>query len=1044
MSTTAGESASTARTIEQLHRAFSDYIEATYHIGDERLIRQRKRLLDKIGVIHQEPYIESTPRYKAKERFAEIAGLDDAALEVFRVGSTATPDRKLLIHDPPYGHQSESIKESLVNGRSLVVMTGTGSGKTECFLLPILGKLALEARYKRQSFKTHSAVRALVLYPMNALVNDQLGRLRLLFGDKRIVDWFMDSADKPARFARYTSRTLYPGVRDAKKDQLRLKPIGDYYVSKLIEACGSISPEQQAAEFLVDKLRERGKLPAKPDLVKWYGRKGATWQDTTGAFKRCVTLPEDPELFTRHEVHEAPPDILVTNYLMLEYMLMRPLERPVFDSTRAWLEANMDERLLLVIDEAHLYRGAAGAEVALLIRRLRARLGIPAERLQVICTSASFKDKEAARMFGAQLSGKPEADFITVQGDLQVREPEALGSHQDVESLTAVNLSNFYDAATTQEQIHELRSFLDYRDVKERQVANEALYEALKEFPPMNLLVNLTMRQAVPVRELGDRIFEGAESVLAERAVTTLMALGSLARRDPTEPGLLPCRIHSFYRGLPGLWACLDPDCTGLEDDERGGPTGNLYSQPRESCDYCGARVLELYTCRNCGTAYARAYTDDIQEPDYLWTEPGGAFRTSAGEDVEEFEPLDLMLEEPTERSQVEPADLDLITGRLKMNRLGQRVRTVYLKKTRTQDFDDEDEEEENADAKLGEFKPCGVCLQIAGFNRTTVQDHQTKGDEPFRALIAKQLQLQPPSPGVSATHFAPLRGRKVLIFSDSRQIAARLAPNLQTYSNQDALRPLIIAGYRILQSFPSLQKRLSLEDLYAVVLIAAKKLGIRIRPALKAHENFNLEAIVSQRINEDTITQETELLDLLWEARNHIPPEALMRGMIKVITDQYLGLESLALASVSEAPSFTSQITTLPEVPGVAATSEEKLALSRAWVRAWWRQGFWLSRMTASWLTGKNSIKPHNSGKFDAIERMLPNAAARAAFRTQWLPQLLGWFTEPVGNKHRLLGSKLTLLMNGEWAYCDLCRTTQRPFPGRNLCTAASRALRS
>jgi ATP-dependent helicase YprA (DUF1998 family) len=80
-----------------------------------------------------------------------------------------------------------------------------------------------------------------------------------------------------------------------------------------------------------------------------------------------VTLPEDPELLTRHEVHEAPPDILVTNYSMLEYMLMRPLERPVFDSTRLWLDQNPDERFLLVIDEAHLYRGAAGAEVALLI-----------------------------------------------------------------------------------------------------------------------------------------------------------------------------------------------------------------------------------------------------------------------------------------------------------------------------------------------------------------------------------------------------------------------------------------------------------------------------------------------------------------------------------------------------------------------------------------------------------------------------------------------------------------------------------------------------
>src|SRR5205823_8862252 len=138
-------------------------------------------------------------------------------------------------------------------------------------------------------------------------------------------------------------------------------------------------------------LKKRGKWPAKPDLIGWYGKKSARWRDPkTGAFKRCITLPHDPELLTRHEVQEAPPDILVTNYSMLEYMLMRPLERPIFDRTREWLAASPTESLLLVVDEAHLYRGAAGAEVALLLRRLSRRLQLPASRLQVICTSASF------------------------------------------------------------------------------------------------------------------------------------------------------------------------------------------------------------------------------------------------------------------------------------------------------------------------------------------------------------------------------------------------------------------------------------------------------------------------------------------------------------------------------------------------------------------------------------------------------------------------------------------------------------------------------
>lgn len=1026
-------SSSIGRTIQQLHRSLSDYIEATYHIGDERLIRQRKRLLDSLGVIHQEPYLESTPRYKAKASFADIEGLDDAALDVFGSVSTAGRHEKVLIYDPPYEHQLASVKASLVNDRSLVVMTGTGSGKTECFLLPILGKLAIEARYKPENFKRFAAVRALVLYPMNALVNDQLGRLRLLFGDERIVEWFMSRAGRPARFARYTSRTLYPGVRDVKKDRIRLKPIGDYYVAKLIEASGPPSPQQQAARLLVDRLRERGKFPAKPDLIRWYGSKGSAWQDrNSGAFKRCVTLPEDPELLTRHEVHEAPPDILVTNYSMLEYMLMRPLERPVFDLTRTWLEENPDERFLLVIDEAHLYRGAAGAEVALLIRRLRSRLELPPERLQVICTSASFKDEGAARAFGAELTGKALKDFVTVRGDLQLREPEAGGSQEDAEALNRVDLNSFYNASTPQEQLRAVEPFLTFRNVSGQEDSSIALFEALREFPPMNLLVNLTMRQAVPVRELGDRVFPRVDGTLAETAVTTMMALGSVARRTSSEPGLLPCRIHSFHRGLPGLWACLDDKCSGLQDDEKEGPTGKLYGQPRESCDFCGARVLELYTCRNCGTAYARAYTNDLQEPDFLWGEAGGSFLTSAGDYMTALEPLDLLLEGPTDRTTVEPIDLDLITGRLKMDSLGQRIRTVYLKKDRTRDFTDEDEADADADGKLGEFKPCGVCLQRASFNRTTVQDHQTKGDEPFRALIARQLQVQPPTPGVPFSSFAPLRGRKVLLFSDSRQMAARLAPNLQTYSTQDVLRPLIISGHRTLQAISSLQPLLSLDDLFLAILISANHFGIRLRPELKETESFNLERVVNDRIAKGALTRQSDLLMLLLEGQKARPPESLLRSIIKVITHPYYGFESLALASLIEASSITSDITELPDIPGFAGTPDEKLALVRSWIRAWRKQGFWLSQMPADWAT--REVRSH-TGSFSSIERMLPDKQARRVFRTDWLPELQNLLCEPVATKFRLLGSKLTLMTEGDWAYCMLCRTTQRPFPGLNVC---------
>ena len=1016
-------------TIEQLHHALRDYIEATYHVSHPTLIAQRRELLEQMGVIHQRPYFESTPRYKSGEAFADL-GLPSPILEIFNAVSSPSGDLKQLIYDPPYQHQAASVKSSLVNDRSLMVTTATGSGKTECFILPILGKLAREACEHGEDFRTTPAVRAFVLYPMNALVNDQLGRLRLLFGDQRIVNKFISWSGRPARFARYTSRTLYPGVRNEKKDTTRLRAIGDYYVRYLEQLNDPTTDDRDTIERLVEELKRRGKWPAKPDLLAWYGKKGSRWRDAkTGKFKRCVTLPNDPELFTRHEVHEAPPDILVTNYSMLEYMLMRPLERPIFDKTRAWLRENPNERLLLVLDEAHLYRGAAGAEVALLVRRLRARLDIPAERLQVICTSASFHNAEYASIFGAQLTGKNMEDFDTIGGDLLLRDAAGPGTLDDAKALCEIDLEAFYAAESDDDRISIIKAFLGYRSITPPWDLASSLYDALDTFPPMALLINMTMTTAQPVVELSTKIFKGIDISLAERAITTLMALGSLSRTEPATPSLLPCRVHSFFRGLVGLWACMDPNCTELKAEHRGGPCGKLFSQPRDTCS-CGARVLELYTCRNCGSAYARAYTDNIDAPDFLWGEAGTAFRTLTDK-YDEIQPLDLLLEEPVV-GDVEPVDYALITGRINSQVRGERTRQVFIRKDRSSIIPDRESNSGARNTRSGEFIPCGVCGSTAAFGRTSVQDHQTKGDQPFQSLIAKQIQVQPPSQR-QATKFAPLRGRKVLIFSDSRQTAARLAANMQTYTTQDVLRPLIIIGFNRLQQTPLLVQHLSLEDLYLTVLIAAQELGVRLRLELKIGESFHAEEIVDNKIKSGALQSDSGLLDLLMTLRTYAPPDALLRGIMKCLTDKYYGLESLALASIVERSVHSHLLRELTEIPGVALTPEQKVALSRTWLRCWQRAGFWLSRMPHSWwLKEVNSC----SGKFRVIDRYLANADARRVFRRDWLPVLLHNFTEKIGgNKHRLKGTELSLLIGGDWAYCQACRTTQRPFPDSNRC---------
>jgi ATP-dependent helicase YprA (DUF1998 family) len=1014
-------------TIDRLHSSLKEYIEATYHIGDAKLIEQRRTLLDRTGVTHQEPFLETTPRYQVGANFKDMDGLPTSARTIYEMLSSIRENRPRLLFDPPYRHQSDSVRHALTEGRNLVIMTGTGSGKTESFLLPILGKFAREATERPASFG-QPGMRALLLYPMNALVNDQLGRLRAIFGDPDLIAKFTEWAGRPPRFARYTSRTPYAGVRSGKKDGRKLASFEQFYVEIERQASDPQSDQQKSAARLREQLQERGKWPAKPDLSRWFGAKKSRWFDPkTGEFLRAVTLDEDSELITRHEVQVSCPDLMVTNYSMLEYMMMRPIERTIFDATRAWLAANAKEKFTVVLDEAHLYRGAAGAEVGLLLRRLRDRLEIPVDRFQVICATASFEDKVYATKFGAQLSGVPAESFVAVTGDLDKRPHAAPGNKVDAEVLANLDLGLFYSSAED-DRAASIAPFLAHRGVAPGADAERDLFDALKNFPPLGLLVNETMGSAQPVAELGVRLFPDTPDI-ADRAVTALLAIGSVAREQPDASGPLPCRIHNFYRGLPGLWVCMDPNCTELAEEDRNGICGMMYGQPHDECG-CGSRVLEFFTCRSCGSAYARAYSDDLDSPDALWSEPGRRLRMPDMETLPLLD-LDLLLETPRRLDDAELAEYDLDTGRLSA---GQRVRNVYIRKDRIAPaVDDDDEGDRSADDnsdRRGQFVPCGVCGATAS-GRTTVQDHQTKGDQPFQALVSRQLSVQPPGKQ-EASAFAPLRGRKVLVFSDSRQVAARLAPNLQMYSVRDVLRSLIIWGFDRLSNPPLIQPLLSLEELYLSVLLASKTLGVRLRPELKSGENFSsAENAVEKAVAEGAATDDGRLAMLWMETKTEIPPAALLDDIIKTVHDRYLGLEALALASIRERANKSKDIHALPDIPGIAENDEDKVALARAWLRCWRPVGFWLNSMPTTWYKrpkGRGTSVGSRKGAFKAMDTVLKDSAARKAFKS-WTNPLLDIFTQDMGGgARRLFGQNLSLQLEGDWKRCTNCKSVHRP----------------
>nr|WP_246359313.1 DEAD/DEAH box helicase [Sphingomonas yantingensis] len=238
-----------------MREALASYIEATYHLSDPKVVALRRTLLTGDGIA-QTPYIESTPSYEGKRRYQDLDL--PAGVGAFL---TALADRSEdLLFNPPYEHQAQALELTTradAAGSGIVVTTGTGSGKTESFLLPVLARLAEEALDRPKQFETR-AVRALLLYPMNALVNDQLGRLRNLFGSGAVRKAFKDAGGRPAKFGRYTGRTLYPGFRNSKRDQQRLKTL-DYYLTIEDAARGGSEKDQK----LVETLREKGRWPGK-------------------------------------------------------------------------------------------------------------------------------------------------------------------------------------------------------------------------------------------------------------------------------------------------------------------------------------------------------------------------------------------------------------------------------------------------------------------------------------------------------------------------------------------------------------------------------------------------------------------------------------------------------------------------------------------------------------------------------------------------------------------------------------------------------------
>ncbi|MDA2989730.1 MAG: helicase, partial [Actinomycetota bacterium] len=374
-----------------------------------------------------------------------------------------------------------------------------------------------------------SAMRAVVLYPTNALVEDQIVRLRAAIRSLK-----SQQHGKQFYFGRYTSATIGNG-------ELPVKPsaTGFKQVRRELQAYAADFDAISAYEDLRDQF---------PD-------------------------PRQGEMLTRWDMQSDPPDIMVTNYSMLNAMLMRDLEDAIFEQTRAWLAANESHEFSLVVDELHLYRGTQGSEVAMTVRNLLNRLGLDHDSPQLRClaTSASLSGNESGLGYLEHFFGVEKSSFFITAG--QPRLPQA-------------------DLPLSRSEVLEMRDL----DAAQRSTVADSLN--LSNAVAAACGDGESFR-ATSLSTISTRLFDTPDQDgTALDAVLELLAEQESPGQRPGHDAI-PLRAHMFARTLRGLWACTNPECDQEQRTEAVG-IGQLFSVPRTTCP-CGGRVLDLLYCFECG-----------------------------------------------------------------------------------------------------------------------------------------------------------------------------------------------------------------------------------------------------------------------------------------------------------------------------------------------------------------------------------------------------------------------------------------------------------
>lgn len=856
---------------KEIRKELENYIKTQYFGKSPLLFSALRDELTKEGVLYREPYIESLPAYKQAMTGFENADLEEWLKSLF----TDLIKDGLGVFATPFIHQKEAL-ELFSKGEDIFVSTGTGSGKTECFMWPLVAKLAKEAKFSDSW--SQRGVRVMIMYPMNALVSDQLSRLRNLLGDANgdFIRDFRKCAGKQVRrptFGMYTGRTPYSGPKPRRENDKRL---ADTF-SKMLMPDGS---DSQAIDYYNTLLKE-GRIPAKVDLNAFVER-----------LRNGEHVPhdEDAELLTRFEMQKYCPDILITNYSMLEYMLFRPREAQIWDDTKKWLRADQNNKLLFVIDEAHMYRGSSGGEVALLIRRLLHKLEIGVDRVQFILTTASMPnksedDRKAVMAFAHNLTGKNNFHYLVGEREvlnstntkpLVYVEPTAKIIERIEATETCLEgLNDYWKNATNGE--------ISFNDLKTAQVW---LYDHLAQYEPFNKLISACRGSAVSIRDLAKDIYPNVSEIEGVNAVSLLISVAQLAR-DNKGTVLFPAKMHLLFRGLKGVYACTNPDCKHSNSND-GIKLGKiLIEENNYICPDCGSAVYELYQDRRCGALFYKGYIVEDEKNKgraYLWHYPGQLLDRAMFELHLFIPPDDFVAPRVRSGNQIKPCYMNIRNGfidfRDDRHKHDSNYRKLYYSEYIAKDV-----------PNLMTFTACPHCQK--SMSRLRLSGFATKGNQSFNNLIKAQFNSEDPVANRLKDPFKyPNEGRKVLMFSDSRQRAATLARDMTSEANIAAARQLFMAAFA---EMSKQENELSLDESYGFFLHEAIKNNV---PAFDSKFRDDCDRIrEGERRNKRRSSRRQRPVDLSQYTLSNNAGEVIQEQLMRLYCGNYNTLVQDALS---------------------------------------------------------------------------------------------------------------------------------------------------